>query len=80
MASHALIWEASRLPLHIALSVIPSLPRPLLSRLVERAMERLDEMDGEPDREDDDPTEYTGDEQDQDTPEYWVRFVTVSDL
>lgn len=39
------IGSASALPLATALSVIPSLPRPLLSRLVERAIERLDEID-----------------------------------
>lgn len=33
---------AGRQPLAIALSVIPSLPRPLLARLVERAIEQLD--------------------------------------
>lgn len=47
----------SGLPLSAALSIIPSLPRPLLSRLVTRAIERLDEIDGEPDLEDDDPLE-----------------------
>ncbi len=35
-----------------ALSVIPSLPRPFLSRLVDRAIERLDEIDGDADLED----------------------------
>lgn len=48
---------ASALPLSLALSVIPSLPRPMLSRLVARAIDRLDEMDGDPDLEDDDPIE-----------------------
>ncbi|HVL77877.1 MAG TPA: hypothetical protein VM346_01165 [Sphingomicrobium sp.] len=41
-------------PLDVALSVIPSLPRPLLSRLVLRAIERLDELDGDPDFEEND--------------------------
>lgn len=45
------IGGASALP--IALAVIPSLPRPLLKRLVSRAIEHLDEMDGDPDLEDD---------------------------
>lgn len=44
---HAIHEGASALPLSVALSVIPSLPRPLLSRLVDRAIERLDEMDGD---------------------------------
>lgn len=39
-------------PLDVALNIIPSLPRPLLSRLVARAIERLDEIDGDPDMED----------------------------
>lgn len=45
---------ASALPLSAALAIIPSLPRPLLSRLVARAIERLDEMDGDADLEQDD--------------------------
>jgi hypothetical protein len=54
MAAHAPNFgRASALPLSLALSVIPSLPRPLLTRLVERAIERLDAMDGDPDLEDD---------------------------
>jgi hypothetical protein len=44
--------RASALPLADALAIIPSLPRPLLSRLVARAIERLDEMDGDADLED----------------------------
>ena len=36
------------------LSVIPSLPRPVLARLTARMIERLDELDGDPDLEDDD--------------------------
>lgn len=42
-------------PLDVLLSALPSLPRPVLSRLVARAIDRLDEMDGDPDLEDDDP-------------------------
>ena len=55
---------ATHPPLTVALSVIPSLPRPLLCRLVERAIERLDEVEPDPDfepddfAEDDDPAEY----------------------
>lgn len=33
------------------LRVIPSLPRPVLARLTERLLERLDELDGDPDLE-----------------------------
>lgn len=47
---------AGRLPADIALSVIPSLPRAHLERLVQQIIDRLDDMDapGE-DMEDDDP-------------------------
>jgi hypothetical protein len=38
-------------PLEVALSVIPSLPRPLLARIVQRSIERLDELDGDPEAE-----------------------------
>lgn len=58
--------------------VIPSLPRPLLCRLVARAIEHLDEMDGDPDLEDDDPAggnvedegELVSDHEDQGTRSY----------
>ncbi|WP_156416975.1 hypothetical protein [Sphingopyxis sp. H050] len=49
---------AARLPLDLALDIIPSLPRPLLARMVARMIERLDELDGDPD------LEPNGDEQD----------------
>jgi hypothetical protein len=67
MASHPHDFgRASALPLSAALAIIPSLPRPLLSRLVARAIERLDEIDGDPDLEPDDPGEDNGDaEQEQ---------------
>ncbi len=39
-------------PLAVALSVIPSLPRPALAELVTVAIDRLDEIDGDPDEED----------------------------
>lgn len=38
--------------LAVALSVIPNLPRPALAELVTIAIDRLDEMDGDPDLED----------------------------
>ena len=41
------IRSASALPMTLAL--IPSLPRPVLSRLVPHLIERLDEIDGDPD-------------------------------
>jgi hypothetical protein len=40
---------APTLPLDLLLSAIPSLPRPLLSRLTMRLIEHLDEMDADPD-------------------------------
>lgn len=46
------IGSAEALPLATALSVIPSLPRPLLTRFVARAIERLDLEDGDSDLED----------------------------
>jgi len=41
----------SHLPLNVALAIVPTLPRPILSRLVVRAIERLDELDGDADLE-----------------------------
>jgi len=71
----ASIGSASALPLATALAVIPSLPRPLLNRLVERAIERLDEIDGDANREEDDPPEEdsedcAGLDGDEDEPDY----------
>ena len=34
------------------LAIIPSLPRPALARLTERLVDRMDEIDGDPDLED----------------------------
>jgi len=48
-------------PLDALLSALPSLPRPVLRRIAERAIERLDEIDGDADLEDDDPPEDTND-------------------
>jgi len=38
-------------PLATLLAAIPSLPRPLLARLTQQLIDRLDDMDGDPDRE-----------------------------
>lgn len=47
---------ASRLPADIALSIVPSLPRPVLERLAQQIIDRLDDMDApDEDCEDDDP-------------------------
>lgn len=56
MSARISIVQAERAPLDIALAVIPSLPRAVLARLVERAIDRLDEIDGDADREEDDPS------------------------
>lgn len=39
------------MPLDVFLAALPSLPRPILSRLTARIIERLDELDGDPDEE-----------------------------
>lgn len=41
------------LPLDVLLGMIPSLPRAALDRLTQRMIDRLDEIDGDPDLEDD---------------------------
>lgn len=42
---------ASSLPLDLILDTIPSLPRPLLARMVARMIDRLDQIDGDADLE-----------------------------
>lgn len=57
----ALLWHergAARLPAVIALSLIPSLPRPHLERLVQQLIDRMDDTDGDTD------VEANGDEMD----------------
>ena len=49
---HAIRGGATALPLGAMLATIPSLPRPILARLVARMIERMDEQDGDPDLED----------------------------
>lgn len=57
MASHTPhLGRASALPLSAVLGAIPSYPRPVIERLVARLIEHLDEHDGDPDFEDDDPS------------------------
>lgn len=41
-------------PLDVMLSAIPSLPRPILARLTAKMIDRMDELDGDPDLEDGD--------------------------
>lgn len=47
---------ASALPLHLIAQAIPRLSRHDLAALAERLIERLDQQDGDPDLEDDDPS------------------------
>jgi hypothetical protein len=56
-------------PLDVLLSSIPSLPRPMLARLVERAIEHLDAVDGDPDIEPEDD----GDRSEDDFQPAWLR-------
>lgn len=52
MASlHSIRGGATALPLPAVLATIPSLPRPVLARLVARMIDRMDELDGDPDLE-----------------------------
>ena len=61
--------DAAAMPLHLLLSAIPSLPRPLLSRLTERLIDHLDSLDSwSDDLEDDDPAGDALDEKGEDEP------------
>jgi hypothetical protein len=56
---------AARLPADVALSLIPSLPRPVLERLAQRIIDHLDDLDPDPDVEaNGDESDYTGSEDD----------------
>lgn len=56
---------ARSLPADLALSMIPSLPRPVLERLAQRIIDHLDDMDPDPDVEPNgDEGDYTGSEDD----------------
>lgn len=58
---------AARLPLDLALDIIPSLPRPVLARMVARMIERLDQIDGDADLEPNgDEQDHSGGEDDRD--------------
>ncbi|MCD2325015.1 hypothetical protein LQ953_13405 [Sphingomonas sp. IC-56] len=50
-ALHIRFGADRSLPLDLLLGSIPSLPRHILSRLVDQAIERMDELDGDPDLE-----------------------------
>lgn len=85
--------RASALPFEVALASISSLPRPLLDRLVDRAIERLDELQPDADLEDNHDREGVDEREPEPVeggvePEYpidqscqwWVRRVMVTDL
>jgi len=59
------VGGAKTLPLDIALTVIPSLPRAALERLVQRAIDHLDALDGDTDVEPEE-TDQSGGEDDCD--------------
>ena len=62
----AILWHdrgAARLPAVIALSLIPSLPRPHLERLVQQLIDRMDDTDGDADLEPEE-TDHSGGEDD----------------
>lgn len=49
--SIAIGQQAAKLPADVALSLIPSLPRPVLERLAQQIIDHLDDMDPDSDRE-----------------------------
>lgn len=55
--------RAAVLPIEAVLSAIPQLPRPALNRLVAHMIDRLDEIDGDPDLEPDADDEDTHDQE-----------------
>ena len=64
--------DPAMLNLGAMLATIPSLPRPILDRLVARMIDRLDEMDGDDDLEDgrDREEDYEGEREHQLIPRY----------
>lgn len=82
-AAHA----APTIPLDILLSVLPSLPRPVLARVTMRLIDHMDTLEDDPDLEEDDPAggnvEDEGERDEGDTCEFahgtdqrviWGRF------
>ncbi|HEX8388249.1 MAG TPA: hypothetical protein VF636_04465 [Sphingomonas sp.] len=55
MKMAARFHQPAPLPLDALLATIPSLPRPVLSRLVARMIDHIDGLDPDPEEEDDDP-------------------------
>ena len=59
---HRMGASAPTLPLDVLFAALPSLPRRILSRLTACLIERLDEMDGDPDLEPEDDRCLAGDD------------------
>lgn len=59
---------ATALPLDVLLSAIPSLPRKVLARLTARLIDRLDELDPDPDAEPEEDCCPAGDDDVRDGP------------
>jgi hypothetical protein len=76
-ARHALA-RPEQAPLDVVLSVIPSLPRALLARLVERAIECLDEMEPDADLEDVGDAEDGSGAEDDFGRYYWLTYETLA--
>lgn len=67
-ALHIRLGNPRALPIDILLTAIPSLPRPALARLVERAIDHMDQQDGDPDLEPNGDELDTGNAED----EHWT--------
>lgn len=59
-------------PLDTLLAAIPSLPRPILARLVARMIERMDEIDGDADDEDSEASSPHVDTRGRPIPGLWI--------
>ncbi|HEX8382877.1 MAG TPA: hypothetical protein VF592_05815 [Sphingomonas sp.] len=69
MTVHLHQWEgATALPLDVLLSAVPALPREALARLTARLIERLDELDPDPDAEPEEDCCPAGDDDIRDGP------------
>jgi hypothetical protein len=64
-ALHIRLGDPRGLPIDLLLSSIPSLPRPALARLVERAIDHMDQQDGDADLEPNGDEMDTGNAEDE---------------
>ena len=69
-ALHISYGQAKALPIDVLLTAIPSLPRPALARLVDRAIEHMDQQDGDAELEPDGDELDTGNAEDEHTAGY----------